>query len=488
MPPEFTPWVITFAAPLGFILLGTIVSYLVMRAHHNNDKAALQQQMDSQQQLAIAKEQESHVKLQQLESTLHQSEDQLDKLQLELSRSQQKSDSLQAKNAELYAQVRELTATTALLQQSHQEQLTLVNANQETIKHQFSHLAQQILEQKGQMFQQQNKASMDRLLSPLQQQLGEFKAQIQHSHEHESKQRHQLQHEISNLKQLNQQMAQDAINLTRALKGDNKQQGNWGELILERILQESGLREGHEYHTQSQYNNEGGKAFRPDVIVHLPDDKDIIVDSKVSLTAYERYFNSEDETQQQLAINEHINSIRQHIKDLGGKDYHQLKGLRSLDYVLLFIPIEPAFLLAIEHQPDLITTAMNNNIMLVSPTNLLVALRTIHNLWRYDQQNKNSQLIANKAAKLYDKLRLFSEDLLSIGHSLNKANQSYEQAVKKISSGKGNLIGQVESFRALGVDVKKPLPESLLAPQPAKMQSDNRQTMHDNLTDVTSTR
>jgi DNA recombination protein RmuC len=258
-------------------------------------------------------------------------------------------------------------------------------------------------------------------------------------------------------------MATDAINLTRALKGDNKQQGNWGELILERILQESGLRQGHEYHTQSQHHNEHGKAFRPDVIVHLPDNKDIIVDSKVSLTAYERYFNSDCDTERQLALNEHINSIKQHIKDLGSKDYHQLKGLRSLDYVLLFIPIEPAFLLAIEHQPDLITTAMNNNIMLVSPTNLLVALRTIHNLWRYDQQNKNSQLIAHKAAKLYDKLRLFSEDLLGVGHSLNKASQSYELAVKKLSSGKGNLISQVESFRELGVDVKKPLPVQLVS-------------------------
>jgi len=455
MQPELASWVLSLIFSLGLILIGVIGSFLVLRHRYHQDKTA-------QQQTFSMKEHELTIKEQQLENTLHQSEDQLDKLQLELNQARQKSESLQAKNSELYAQVRELTATSQLTQQSHQEQLALVSANHESIKHQFSHLAQQILEQKGQMFQQQNKASMDALLSPLQQQLGEFKAQIQHSFESETKQRHQLQHEISNLKQLNQQMATDAINLTRALKGDNKQQGNWGELILERILQESGLREGHEYHTQSQHNNDHGKVFRPDVIVHLPDDKDIIVDSKVSLTSYERYFNSDNETQQQLALNEHINSIRQHIKDLGSKDYHQLKGLRSLDYVLLFIPIEPAFLLAIEHQPDLIATAMNNNIMLVSPTNLLVALRTIHNLWRYDQQNKNSQLIATKAAKLYDKLRLFSEDLLSIGHSLNKANHSYEQAVKKLSSGKGNLIAQVESFRELGVDVKKPIPAQLV--------------------------
>ncbi|NRA54276.1 MAG: DNA recombination protein RmuC [Gammaproteobacteria bacterium] len=442
-----TPWGALVIPIFGF-LFGIVICYFLLRQLHQKDVTA-------QQKITA-------ITVLQLETTLHQSEDQLDSLQLELSQTQQKSAKLQAENYELISQVRELNATSKLHQQAHQEQLALVNNNHESVKHQFSYLAQQILEQKGQLFQQQNKASMDAVLSPLQQQLGEFKAQIQHSHENETKQRHQLQLEIGHLKQLNQQMATDAINLTRALKGDNKQQGNWGELILERILQESGLRQGHEYHTQSQHHNEHGKAFRPDVIVHLPDDKDIIVDSKVSLTAYERYFNSDNETERQLALNEHINSIKQHIKDLGSKDYHQLKGLRSLDYVLLFIPIEPAFLLAIENQPDLIATAMNNNIMLVSPTNLLVALRTIHNLWRYDQQNKNSQLIASKAAKLYDKLRLFSEDLLTIGHSLNKANQSYEQAVKKLSSGKGNLISQVESFRELGVDVKKTLPVQLV--------------------------
>jgi len=446
----FPPWVALLAPILGF-MLGLIICYLIVRQLHKKDTNTQQKIFSITQK--------------QLETTLYQSEDKLDALHVELLQAQQQTAKVQAENHELFAQVRELNATTQLHQQAHQEQLALVNSNHDNIKHQFSYLAQQILEQKGQLFQQQNKESMDAVLSPLQQQLGEFKAQIQHSHENETKQRHQLQLEIGHLKQLNQQMATDAINLTKALKGDNKQQGNWGELILERILQESGLRQGHEYHTQSQHHNEHGKAFRPDVIVHLPDDKDIIVDSKVSLTAYERYFNSDCETERQLALNEHINSIKQHIKDLGNKDYHQLKGLRSLDYVLLFIPIEPAFLLAIEHQPDLIATAMNNNIMLVSPTNLLVALRTIHNLWRYDQQNKNSQLIANKAAKLYDKLRLFSEDLLSIGHSLNKANHSYEQALKKLSSGKGNLISQVESFRELGVDVKKPLPVQLVTKQ-----------------------
>lgn len=400
----------------------------------------------------------------QLEEALNQSDDQLDKLHLSINQWQQQCEKLQQDKTELYAQVRELSAKQQVLTQSHQEQIALINSSHEQIKNQFSHLAQQTLEQKSELFAKQNQTNFDSILAPLKQQLGDFKQQVLHSHESETKQRHQLQNELHNLKQLNQQMAQDAVNLTKALKGDNKQQGNWGELILERILQESGLRDGHEYETQSHHHNEAGKSYRPDVIVHLPDDKDIIIDSKVSLTSYERYFNSESEATKQLALREHISSIRSHIKELSAKDYHQLQGVRSLDYVLLFIPIEPAFLLAIEYQPDLISEAMHKNVMLVSPTNLLVTLRTINNLWRYDQQNKNAQLIATKAAKLYDKLRLFSEDLLQVGHCINKANHSYEQAVKKLSTGKGNLITQVEGFRELGVEVKKPIAQQLTQP------------------------
>lgn len=417
----------------------------------------------SKSKLAKLNNELAHYKQQQfqLEQSLNQSDDQLDKLHLTTAKWQQQSEQLQAEKTELYAQVRELNAKQQVLEQAHQEKIKLINASHEQIKHQFSHLAQQTLEQKSALFAKQNQDNIDSILAPLKTQLGDFKQQVQHSHESESKQRHQLQSELHHLKQLNQQMAQDAVNLTKALKGDNKQQGNWGELILERILQESGLRDGHEYTTQSHLQSEAGKNFRPDIIVHLPDEKDIIIDSKVSLTGYEQYFNSDNEHTQQIALRQHITSIRQHIKDLSSKDYHQLIGVRSLDYVLLFIPIEPAFLLAIEHQPDLINEAMNSNVMLVSPTNLLVALRTINNLWRYDQQNKNAQLIATKASKLYDKLRLFSEDLLQVGHSINKANHNYEQAIKKLSSGKGNLVSQVESFRQLGVDVKKPIPSQL---------------------------
>jgi len=429
------------------IMVGFILCYLLLLRS--------QRQAISQQQ-AIFQANE-----QQMQQQLDHSDDQIDKLHIACEQHQQQTQVLQQEKLELVAKVSELSATGQQLVESHQQQLALIQANEQALKNQFSHLAQQTLEQKSVAFAKDNQRNIDALLAPLKAQLGDFKQQVQHSHDAETKQRHELKHEIHNLKQLNQQMAQDAINLTKALKGDNKQQGNWGEVILERILQESGLRDGHEYQTQGQYRNDDGKAYRPDVIVHLPDEKDIIIDSKVSLISYERYFNADNDIDAQVALTHHIQSLRTHIKELSNKDYHQLNGIRSLDYVLLFIPIEPAFLLAIEHEPNLITFALDHNIMLVSPTNLLVALRTIHNLWRIDQQNKNAQVIAQKASKLYDKIRLFGDDLLTVSQHINKANQSVDQAIKKLSSGKGNVISQIQGFEQLGVEIKKPIASKL---------------------------
>lgn len=428
-------------------LCGIVFCYLLLQRSIRHAKYQQQQLFDAQRQ--------------QLQQQLDHSDDIIDKLHIDNEQHKMQVESMIQEKIKLTSKVSELTATQQQLINAHKQQLALIQANEEALKNQFSHLAQQALEKKSEDFAKTNQSNIDAILAPLKAQLGDFKQQVQHSHDAETKQRHELKHEIHSLKQLNQQMAQDAINLTKALKGDNKQQGNWGEVILERILQESGLRDGHEYQTQGQHRNDDGKAYRPDVIVHLPDNKDIIIDSKVSLTGYERYFNTDDELAQQVALKEHIQSLRSHIKELGQKDYHQLKGLRSLDYVLLFIPIEPAFLLAIEHEPNLISYALDNNIMLVSPTNLLVALRTIHNLWRIDQQNKNAQLIAQKASKLYDKLRLFGDDLLSVSAHINKANHSVESAIKKLSTGKGNIIGQVQGFEQLGVEVKKPINSQL---------------------------
>ena len=334
--------------------------------------------------------------------------------------------------------------------------------NEETLSNQFELLSQRIFNDNSQQFKQLNKDSLTGLLSPFKEQLLNFKQQVNDCYVNESKERFNLQSEIKKLAQLNENMQQETANLTNALKGDNKQQGNWGEVVLQRILDSSGLRNGHEYQTQGHYKDETGKRFLPDVIVHLPQNKDIIIDSKVSLVAYERYFNAESLDEQKSALQEHAQSVRQHIKGLGKKNYQKLIGTNTLDYVLLFVAVEPAFIAAIEHDPDLVKLALDNNILLASPTNLMIALRTIENIWRFEKQEQNGQQIAKQASKLYDKLRLFTDNMLDVGTQLEKAQGSYDHAIKQLSQGRGNVIAQAESLKNMGVTVNKPLNETLV--------------------------
>ncbi|WCE29771.1 DNA recombination protein RmuC [Vibrio sp. SCSIO 43137] len=342
-----------------------------------------------------------------------------------------------------------------------QEKLQLLENAEQRLKQQFEHLANQLFEAKTAKVDEQNRQSLNGLLSPLKEQLEGFKKQVNDSFGNEAKERHTLVHEIRHLQKLNEQMTKDALNLTQALKGDNKQQGNWGEVVLARVLAESGLREGHEYQTQVSLQNEAGKRYQPDVIVHLPHDKQVVIDSKMALVAYERYFNAETEQEKSQALAEHIQALKAHIRGLSQKDYQKLKGIQSLDYVLMFIPVEPAFQIAIEADASLVKDAMENNIILVSPTTLLVALRTIDNLWRNERQNQNAKVIADKASRLYDKLRLFLTDMEQIGQSLDKANSSYQGAMNKLATGRGNVIRQAESFKELGVEVKRSIPDSI---------------------------
>lgn len=342
------------------------------------------------------------------------------------------------------------------------EKIQLLETSEARLTVQFENLANRIFEERSENFKQQNVSQIDAVLGPLKQQLEGFRQQINESYNHEQTERSALKHQLNHLNELNLKMSQDAINLTNALKGDNKQQGNWGEVILERVLQESGLREGHEYHTQQELKDDNGKRFKPDVIVHLPEQKDVVIDAKVSLIGYERYFNSPDATEKEQAIKEHVASIRQHIKGLSQKDYHKLHGLKSLDYVLMFIPIEPAFLLALEQDPSIINYALEQNIMLVSPTNLLVALRTINNIWRYEYQNQNAQNIANQAAKMYDKLCGFIEDMDKVGRAIEGAEKSYQSAMGKLSSGKGNLVRQAHLMQKMGINTSKKLDKQLI--------------------------
>ncbi|MGP1938986.1 MAG: DNA recombination protein RmuC [Arsenophonus sp. ET-DL9-MAG3] len=343
------------------------------------------------------------------------------------------------------------------------EKQQLLFNNEQRLNVQFENLANRIFEQNERRVFEQNRQSLIVLLTPFREQLDCFRRQINESFNEESRERHTLAHEIRQLQKLNTEMAKETINLTKALKGDNKIQGNWGEIILSRILEASGLRQGYEFETQVSINTPNGR-YQPDVIIRLPEGRDVIIDAKMSLTAYEHYFNSEDEQQQTMALRSHVNSVRNHIKELGRKDYNQLNGLRSLDYVLMFIPLEPAYLIALREAPELIDEGLRNNILVVCPSTLLVAVRTINNLWRYEQQSQNAQVIADRAAKIYDKMRLFIDDIQILGQSLNKAQLNYQSVIKKLTEGKGNLISQVESLKELGIEVKRPIDTAFSKP------------------------
>ncbi|MFM4809820.1 DNA recombination protein RmuC [Aeromonas hydrophila] len=389
-------------------------------------------------------------------------QDRCDELQDEKLQSQQKLEQQQTLLIKLTARLKDAEATLRSERLAAAEKLQLQQEAEQRLSQQFENLANRIFEQNSGNFRELNQNSLDLLLTPLKEQLEGFRRQVGETHAQETAQRHSLKFELERLAELNARMTEEAAALTRALKGDSKQQGNWGEVVLARILSECGLREGHEYHTQVNIEVDKGKRYQPDVIVHLPQEKDIIIDAKVSLTAYERWYNSDDELEKAVALKEHVASVRNHIRELGRKDYQQLPGVRTLDYVLMFVAVEPAFLTAVEADPSLVRFGLDNNILLVSPTNLMVALRTIENLWRYERQNQNARQIAERAGRLYEKLRLFVEEMQQLGGSLHRAQESYDKAMGRLVNGRGNLIAQVERFRELGVEVTKTLPEPLV--------------------------
>jgi len=400
---------------------------------------------------------EQHLTLKLTEQNLQHQTLQSESLQNKIADLSLHNESLQAQVSKLTTRVRESDVRLQAGEQRLQDQ----RATEAKLSQQFEVLSQRIFHDKSTQFKQLNEQSIKQLLDPLSTQLEGFKKQVNDCYINESKERFNLKREIDQLANLNNLMHQETQNLTNALKGDNKQQGNWGEVVLQRILENSGLREGHEYATQVNLKDIKGQRFLPDVIVNLPQQRHIIIDSKVSLVAYERYFNSQDVGQQKQAIDAHCLSLRQHIRGLGKKDYQDLIGANTLDYVLLFVAVEPAFITALEHDPSLVQLALDNNILLASPSNLMIALRTIENLWRFERQEKNGQLIAQQASKLYDKLRLFSDNFLEVGSQIDKAQRTYQSALKQLSSGRGNVIQQAEQLKGLGVPIKRPMAEQL---------------------------
>jgi DNA recombination protein RmuC len=383
----------------------------------------------------------------------------LNAIENELAESKKQVQNLQNKKEELIAEMNVAITENENLQEKLDNQKTEISELKTQFQKEFELLANKILKQNAEEFSKTNSEKISHLLNPLKEKLDGFEKQIQTKYDAQLKDTESLKTQIESLVNLNTKLSLEAGNLTKALKGDSKKQGNWGEFILERILEMSGLRKGEEYFTQYSDENNEGKRIQPDVVIQLPEEKHIIIDSKVSLTDYERYISSITDEDQTLFLKAHLNSVRNHIKGLSEKNYQTSKNLTAPDFVLLFIPIESSFSLAISNDAELFNFAWDKKIVLVSPATLLATLRTIANIWKQERQNKNALVIADQAGKLYDKFVGFVEDLTKIEKGLNSANKAYDEAINKLQTGRGNLINRVENLRTLGAKANKQLPE-----------------------------
>jgi len=397
-----------------------------------------------------------------LDSELTAKQDRVAQLASESGQYQQRVETLSEELGQLKVELREQQVTLDKERRSASEKLELLEKNRDALKQEFENLANRIFEQKSERFSQQSKTSLDSLLNPFRDQLQDFRKRVEDVYTTETRDRQALRSEIKSLQELNRQITEEAANLTRALKGDKKIQGNWGELILERVLERSGLRKGVEYETQGSYRDEDNQLLRPDVIVHLPDQRNLVIDSKVSLVAYQQWVTADQEEERAAALKQHVEAVRNHIRALSEKDYSQLNGLHSPDFVLLFMPIEPAFVAAFQQDENLFAEAFERKIIVVTPTTLLATLRTIENIWRYERQSQNARRIADRAGAVYDKLRVFVEAMEKLGSQLHTAQGTYDNAMNTLTRGRGNLISQANRFVELGVRVKKELPKSIV--------------------------
>ena len=361
----------------------------------------------------------------------------------------------------LESQAARLEAELHEQQESHQQRLEDLQQARDTMRAQFSEMATQIFDEREQRFAQTSQQSLGQLLDPLKERIQSFEKRVEESYQQEARERFSLGKELERLQQLNQRLSDEATNLTQALKG-NKTQGNWGELILERVLEHAGLEKGREYHTQVNLKSADGERFQPDVLIMLPGGRQVVVDAKVSLTAYQQYVSDPDADQAQAALKQHVQSLRGHVKGLSGKDYNRLEGLHSLDFVLLFVPIEAAFSAALQAEPNLFQEAFDRQIVIVSPTTLLATLRVIDSLWKQERQSQNAREIAERAGWLYDKFVLFIQDLDELGTRLQQVDKAYAAARNKLCEGRGNLVSRSEQLKLLGARASKSLPAELL--------------------------
>jgi DNA recombination protein RmuC len=434
---------------------GAILSWLLARARNRELLAAANT-------TAMQASTQLQVELSRLTAQLAAERENLAALRSLFEESQSRIEAKGAEVSALAVEVAQLRNTLEGERNVSRDKLDRLLDAKQALTDQFKALANEILEEKSKRFTEQNHTNLGALLDPLKFRINEFQAKIEDTYIKEGKDRTALGEQVRQLMELNQHLSDDAKNLTRALRGSSKAQGSWGELVLERVLEGSGLRKGEEYVVQSSHTREDGTRALPDVIIHLPEGRSLVIDSKVSLVAYEEFAIKEGELERAASAKRHMDSIKGHIKGLSGKNYQSLYSLNSLDFVLLFVPIEPAFMLAVASDRDLFMDAWNRNVMLVSPSTLLFVVRTVAHLWRQEAQSRNAQEIAKRGADLYDKFVGFVEDMNSLGLRLKQAQSDYDEAYGKLSNGRGNLVGQAQKLRQLGVKPSKSLAPALV--------------------------
>ena len=456
-------------------LLSFIIGWFVSRLSHQKKQVVLQQRLQRQdEQLREAETlKESHSQLVEQLQEYKVKHGRLEALVLaDRHRLAEKNKDLEASQRQLNierdhrteAEKRTMELETRLEEQQIQnaQSLQQLQESKQVMKQEFSHLANEIFEAKGKTLSEQNTERLETLLKPFKEQLGDFKNKVDEARKEDHAGRAALKQQLETLYQLNQKITDEAGNLAKALKGDKKLQGNWGELQVEKILDNSGLIKGSEYEREPNFKDEEGQNKRPDFIVHLPEGKHLIIDSKVSLVDYMAYVNAENDEDRNAAMNRHIQSIRNHINSLNGKDYPSLPEMRTPDFVFMFMPIEPAFISAFQYDQQLFNEAFEKRIVVVTPTTLLATLRTVANLWTIERQNANGRKLADKARQVYDKLRVFVEKMEKLDTQLVNARVTYDEAMGTLKHGRGNLVSQADQFLALGVRVKKELPNKTL--------------------------
>jgi DNA recombination protein RmuC len=370
---------------------------------------------------------------------------------------------IQEKDGEMIRLTRELAVATTNhenLKEKLEEQKAEIGNLQDRFRIEFKNLANEILEEKSKKFTEQNRSNLDQLLKPLGEKIRDFEKKVGDVYDKEAQQRFSLKEEVKRLAELNKKMAEDAENLTRALKGDSKSQGNWGEMILERILERSGLVKDREYIVQPSFQGDDGRRLQPDVVVSYPGNRSVIIDAKVSLTAYEKLTDATSPDLREKYLKEHLSSVRNHVTELSNKNYLDIYQVQSLDFIMMFLPVEPAYLLAIKEDPEIWNYAYDRRILLISPTNLMAALKMIASLWRQEYQNKNALEIARQSGDLLDKFYALLADLNDLGSRLKLTQKSYDDAINKLSEGKGNLIRRAQRIEELGAKTKKNLPDN----------------------------